>query len=127
MVNLQATRSENLSHSQYLDGNLSVQATHVQSPYPNQPAYTLTPGAQMHYKNMRVFNVSRLTFDSLLRITEGNIAPTSGPSFQGNETRSWTNDFTYLVGVLSLKLNTRIAKVGNTSVSSIMFSLSRPF
>lgn len=127
MINLQASRNEALSRSQFLEGNLTLQATHVQSPYPEQPAYTLTPSAEMHYKNMRVFNVSHLTFDSLLRITEGNIAPTNVTGNQGQETRSWTNDFAYMIGVLSLRLNTRIAKVGNTTVSSIIFVLTRPF
>jgi hypothetical protein len=127
MVNLAATRNEILSRSQSLSGDLSVQATHFQTPYPDQASYTLTPSAQMHYKNARLFNVSRLTFDSLLLLSEGNIAPTSSSMDQRNEVRSWRNDFTYLIGVLRTGLSTKIAKIGNTTASSIMFSLSRPF
>jgi hypothetical protein len=126
MVNLQASRSEALSRNESLQGNLTVQGTHSQQA--GQASYsTLTPSAELNYLNLRLLKVRDLTYNSVLRISEGNIAPVSYYVNQDQAIRSWTNDLDYKIGVLVLKLHTIIAVVRNTPRSTIMFMMNRPF
>jgi hypothetical protein len=126
MVNLTASRSETMSRNESLLGSLSMQASHSQLAGQNN-SNTITPSASLSYRHDRAFKVLHLSFQSLLRIDDTNIAPTK---YQGNEdqaTRSWENNFTYKIGRLNTQLRTRIATVNNTPQSSIMLSMDRPF
>lgn len=126
IINLQATRREALSRNESLGGSLTVQATHAQVSGITTPS-TLTPSAEMVYQNQRLFKVLHLTFESSLRIAEGNIAPREYLGYQDQATRSWDNNFTYYIGRLNLRLTTNMSKLGNTFRSSIIFMMNRPF
>lgn len=123
IINLQASRSEAISHNESLLGNLTVQATHTEIFGVQNSPTTITPNAEINYRNQRAFKVLHLTFESILRIADSNIVP----GHQDQATRSWENNFTYKIGRLNLRLTTRMAEIGNMFQSSIMFMMSRPF
>lgn len=127
MINLQASRSETLSRNESLQGNLTVQATRTKVSGTQDIPDTITPSAEMNYHHQRAFKVLHLTFDSILRIADTNIAPGQSPVSPNQATRSWDNNFDYKIGRLSLKLNTNMAKIGSTLQSSILFMMNRSF
>jgi hypothetical protein len=127
MINLQATSTESINSDESLQGNLTVQATHTEYGGRTNIPNTISPNAQMIYRNMRAFKVRRLTFESILLLADSNIASTSVPGYQNSPTRSWENNFAYSIGLLSLQLKTRVAILGNYSTSNIMFSMVRNF
>ncbi len=130
IINLQASSNENISIDEYLQGNLTVQATHTEyaglSGLSNIPN-TISPNAQIIYHNSRTFKVRRLTFESTLFLSDSNLAPTSTPGYLNSATRYWENNFRYSIGLLSLQLYTRVAIIGNYSSSNILFSAVRNF
>jgi hypothetical protein len=126
MINFQGNRGEAISRNESLDGNLTVQATRSRN-YDYGNIVTITPSSQINYRNLRTFKVLHLTFDSILRIADTNIAPTQLPTNPNTATRSWENNFTYSIGRTNLGLNTRVSKYGNTIYSSIFFRLMRQF
>jgi hypothetical protein len=126
MINLQATRSEAMSNNESLSGNLSAQATREVVPGRYVPN-TITPTAGMRYSNKRAFKVLHLTFDSILRIADTNIAPSQPQGYRDQATRYWDNNFAYYIGRLNLYLETRVALIGNTTQSSVTFRMVRPF
>lgn len=124
MINLQAGRSQAISSQESLQGNLTVQATHQETAYLQDIPDTVTPSANLNYRNLRTFKVRNLMFESLLRISNPNIAR----GFPYNQsTSSWENNFGYLIGRLTLRLETRLDMIGNNTLSLIRFRLSRPF
>jgi hypothetical protein len=127
MINLQVSSNESINSDESLDGNLTVQATHTQYTGRSNIPNTISPNAMMHYRNSRAFKIRRLSFDSILRVADTNIAPTSAPGYQNSPTRAWENNFKYSIGRLTLLLNTRVAIVGNYPTSNIMFSMARQF
>ena len=127
MINLQASRSEAMSRNESLQGSLTVQATHTQVSGTQDIPNTITPSAEMNYRHQRAFKVLHLTFDSILRIADTNIASAQPTGSPNQATRSWDNNFDYKIGRLSLKLNTNMAKIGDTLQTSIMFMMNRSF
>lgn len=127
MINLQASSNENISIDEYLQGNLTVQATHTEYAGISNIPNTISPNARMVYHNSRAFKVRRLTFESTLFLSDSNLAPTSTPGYLNSATRYWENNFQYSIGLLSLQLKTRVALVGNYSSSNILFSAVRNF
>lgn len=123
MINLQASRSEAISHNESLQGNLTVQATRQESGIQQNAPNTITPSAEMNYRNQRAFKVRNLVFDSILRIADSNISPGS----QDQATRSWDNNFAYRIGHLNIRLNTNMSMFNDTLRTSIMFMMSRGF
>ena len=126
MVNLQASRSEAMSRNESLRGSLTVQATHAQVSGINTPN-TITPSAEMNYRHQRAFKVLHLTFESILRIADTNIASTHNLETPNQATRTWDNNFDYKLGRLSLKLNTNMTKIGDILQTSIIFMMNRSF
>lgn len=126
MINLQATRSVAMSSHESLNGNLTIQATHQEYGLESSPN-TITPSAELVYDNNRAFKVKNLTYRSALRIADTNIAPMTPLGQQDVATRTWDNNFDYKIGRLTSLLHTRLAKLGNTTYSSIIFSINRVF
>jgi hypothetical protein len=127
MINLQAISGESINNDESLQGNLTVQAIHTEYGGMKNIPNTISPNAQLLYRNSRAFKVRRLTFESLLRVADSNIAPTTAPGFQNSPTRAWENNFFYSIGLLSIQLKTRVAIIGNYSTSNIQFSAVRSF
>lgn len=127
MINLQASRNESIGNNQSLHGSLTVQATHTQLAGVQNIPNTITPSAEMVYRNQRTFKVRHLTFESILLIADTNIAPTQGQGYQNQATRSWDNNFAYNIGRMNMRLDTRLAIIGNGTTSSIIFVMTRRF
>ncbi len=130
MVNLQASRSKAMNRNELWQGNLTVQATHAQrAAEQNSPnaANTITPSADLVYRHQRAFKVLHLSFESILRIADTNIAPAQYQGYQDQTTRTWDNNFDYKIGRLTMQLKTRVAKINNIPQSSIFFMVLRPF
>ncbi|MGA9667006.1 MAG: hypothetical protein WBQ69_11235 [Gallionella sp.] len=127
MVNLQASSNENISMDEYLSGNLTIQATHTEASGILAIPNTLSPNASMTYHNSRTFKVRRLNYDSILFLSDSNIAPSSTPGYLNAPTRYWENDFKYSIGQLSLQLQARVAIIGNSASSYLMFNAMRRF
>lgn len=130
MINLQATRSESISHNEELQGNLTVQTTNTRSelfPGSYSSRRTITPSASIRYFNLRTFKVLHLKFQSNLLIYDSNIASTQNLAEQNRATRQWDNNFDYQIGQTTMQLTTRIAQINNTPISKIFFSITRTF
>lgn len=125
MINLQASRTETISSNESLQGSLTVQATHIGSN--TNSLVTITPSAEMSYRNQRVYRVRNLSFVSSLRITDTNIAPTQIETYENQATRTWDNILAYKVGLLEMQLNARIATIYKNRESSIKFYITRRF
>jgi hypothetical protein len=123
MYNLQANRKEPLGRNQSLQGDLTVQATHLGSTNNSSYFDTITPSAAIKYSNGRAFNVKKLTFDSRLAISDSNISPES----QHAAARSWDNNFAYAVGQLNMLLKTRLSMAGTNVSTWVLFSIHRKF
>ena len=122
LVNLQASRSEAITRNESLHGNLTMQVTHSAS-----LPFTMTPTALLGYHHSRAFKVLHLAFDSNIAISDTNIAPTQNPLSPNQSARSWDNNFTYFIGRLKLRLETRLEKISNEVSSKIFFLMDRPF
>lgn len=121
MVNLQASRTENLNRNESLQGNLTLQATRSKQ---EAGLYrTLAPNAEARYHNSRTFKVRNLSYDSILRISDSNLVQVG----QNQATRIWMNNFTYRIGRLDMRLDSSIAKNNHIPQGSILFVMSRLF
>lgn len=130
MINLQASRSDALSHNEWLQGNLTVQATHTQTADmlgAHVTSNTITPSANVTYVNLRAFKVLHLRFESILQLYDTNIAPTQSFADPNKSTRIWDNNFDYQIGLTSMQLKTRIAEINNIPNYMIAFMMIRSF
>ncbi len=126
IINLQATRAQNISLHESLRGSLTVQGTHMNASVPS-PLFTISPSAEIGYFNQRIFMVRNLVLSSMLHISDSNIAPTQIQSYQNQATRSWRNNLDYKIGLLTMSLEATVARVYNATQSSIRFSMARSF
>lgn len=127
MINLQASRGEAMSRNESLQGSMTVQATHSEIAGQQSIPNTLTPSAEVTYRNRRAFKILRLNFESNVRIADTNIAPSQGYNARDQATRSWDNGFDYQIGRLTLRLSSRVAKIGSSISSSVFFMMGRAF
>jgi hypothetical protein len=126
MINLQATRTQTMNNNESLRGSLTVQGTHMVSSTPT-PLFTISPSAEIGYINRRVFKVRHLSLRSTLHISDSNIAPTQIQSYENQATRSWINNLDYKIGLLTTGLQATVARVYNSTQSSIYFFMARSF
>lgn len=125
LLNLQASRNENLSRNASWAGNLTIQA--VRQRTGATPVTTVaTSSADLSYRHMRAFGVPRLRFVSELRIYGDMPLPVLASPEQ-QETRSWENRLDYSIGRAQLRLSARIAEINNKQYSLLMFTLNRQF
>jgi len=123
LINLQATRTQSISAQEYLRGNLTAQATRQDSPSVINTPNTITTSADLNYQNNRTFKVRNLIFESILRLSDTGISLVS----RNQMTRTWDNNITYRIGRLNLRLESRLAMIGNSITSWISFTMLRPF
>jgi hypothetical protein len=130
LINLQASRIENLAHHQSLIGNLTLQASRSGAKGIQTTPFVASPSADLTYQNQRVFNVRNLTFESILRVVGADIILSSQnlPSQTQNQASvSWDNNMDYFIGRVKLRLLTRLAEVNNSRQSSLYFTMNRAF
>lgn len=125
LLNLQASRNENLSRNASWGGNLTIQAVR-QSTGAMPVATFTTSSADLSYRHMRVFGVPRLRFASELRIYGDAPLPLLASPEQ-QETRSWENRLDYSIGRTQLRLSGRLSEINKKQYSLLMFTLNRQF
>ena len=125
LLNLQASRNENLSRNASWGGNLTIQAVR-QSTGPMPVATYTTSSADLSYRHQRAFGVPRLRFVSELRIYGDTLLPLLASPEQ-QESRSWENRLDYSIGRVQLRLSARISEINNKQYSLLMFTLNRQF
>lgn len=124
LVNLQASRTENVARNQSLAGNLTFQAS--RSGANNLPAssFSANQSASLLYRNSRVFGVRNLVLTSSLMILSAGIST----SFINQSTKTWNNDLEYSIGRLQLGIKTTFTQFSNNQQqSSLLFNANRSF
>lgn len=128
LINLQASRNENLGHDQSLVGNLTLQGSRSGGGNSQTTPFIAAPSAELMYRHSRLFKVKNLDFDSILQVRGANITSSQDSTSQQNTASiSWDNDLHYFIGRLTMQLKTRLAEVSNILQSSILFNVNRSF
>jgi hypothetical protein len=129
MANFQA--SSNLPSGRYSSwaASLTIQAVRQHSSEAGtseNQGFTTNSSGSISYQNQRAFGVPRLHFVSDIRLNSQALLPLlNGPEEQA--TASWDNSLDYAIGRTQLRVNARIAKIGERINKSIMFTATRGF
>ncbi len=128
LINLQASRSEQVGRDQSLIGNLTIQGTRSGSRIVPGSPFITSPSADLTYHNMKLFHVKNLDFTSTLQLHGAEILSYKDPTYQPQpSTASWDNNLNYFIGRLKVALTTHVAEISNTLQSSILFTMNRSF
>ncbi|MBL0122579.1 MAG: hypothetical protein IPP88_07540 [Betaproteobacteria bacterium] len=132
LLNLQLTRTMELSRDRALSGNLTVQAARRSSQRPgfekalNDGKTETTASADLNYRHQNLFGVPRLVFYSQLRLNRQELVQALGVPGE-RELRSWENRLDYSIGRLETRFLTRIAEIDGTQHWLVMFRITRRF
>lgn len=133
LINLQATRSHELSRDSSWAGNLTVQRTRSRSNAPGPQLGTAADtgwrtvvSADLLYARQRLFGVPRLNFNSQLRANRDEVIEPFGPPTQ-RESLAWENRLDYRYGRLELRGVARVAEIDNRRHLLLMVRALRRF
>jgi len=128
LINLQASRSEQVGRDQTLVGSLTLQGTRSGSKVTPGSPFVASPSADLTYHNLRLFRVKNLDFISTLQIHGNQLMSYRDPTYQSAPaSASWDNNLNYFIGRLKVALTTHIAEISNTVQSSVLFTMNRSF
>jgi hypothetical protein len=133
LINLQATRSHELSRYSSWAGNLTVQRTRSRSEAPGMQLGTAADtgwrtvvSADLLYARQRLFGVPRLNFTSQLRANRDEVIEPFGPPTQ-RESFAWENRLDYGYGRLELRGVARVADIDDRRHLLLMVRALRRF
>lgn len=129
LLNLQASRNSPLSRSSSWSGNLTFQASRTKA---DADAVTaLLASGQLRYGNTRFMDIPRLRFSTELQISANDfISEDSRSTFDSSNDRlltEWRTRFSYLIGRLSLQLDTRTINTDGEVDKLVQIRLIRGF
>jgi hypothetical protein len=133
LINLQASRDQQMAHNQSLIGSLTIQGSRTGANNIPTTPFILSPSGNLNYRHQRLFAVKHLDFDSSLNIIGADIvalqgsAPQQDVSIQEHANTDWENNLTYVIGRLNMRLSARIAEVNQATQYSIFFHMNRSF
>ncbi len=118
-LNLQAQRSQELSRTSTLSGNLTVQATYQDFNGMNNND-TVTATGEVSYRSSDLFGVDRLRFLSDLRTSKAAVDT-------GIDRTEWENRLDYSIGLLNTSFSWRRIAVNDESFNLIYLQADRRF
>jgi hypothetical protein len=132
LINMQASRDQQMAHNQSLVGSLTLQGSRTGAKDHITTPFILSPSANLNYRHERLFAIKHLNFTSSLSVIGADIVASQGSSIDGASTQTyastdWTNELDYIVGRLRMHLKFRVAEINQTTQSSIYFNMNRSF
>jgi len=120
LVNLQLTRTQNLTRRSSLSGDVTAQSVRQKfSGQGDSETVTTTTGA-LNYKHSRLFGVPQLRFGSDLRLSRAS-------EDRGVDRSEWENRLDYSVGLVDTSASWRLIDAGEQDYDLVYFQVTRRF
>jgi len=130
LVNLQASRNQQLSRLSSLSGNLTVQASRSQMEDDSESGnWTTLASIDVLYRHHRFLGVPRLEFSSELNFRSENLIPLFEKAQGENERedRAWRNRLDYRIGRMEMSLRAHLNETDGQMNTVIYFQVRRNF
>jgi hypothetical protein len=132
LVNFQVSMSQVTGRYSTWNGNVTVQGTRQSRADAAGVAgaelgdFDVSTSAGVAYRNQRMFGVSRLSFESDLRINDNNYKTVLGGP-EDTVDKSWRNQFEYAIGRTRFKLIETWSEMAGRDSLMLLFTLERFF
>jgi hypothetical protein len=118
-----------------LSGNLTLQSSRSDRANVDDNSDTTngewlpTATINLSYQHRRAFDVPRLVFDSNLRFISNSYLPGVDEVRipDGRDDKSWDNRFQYAIGLMQLRLITRVSESRDQEQALLLFQVRRLF
>lgn len=120
LLNLQASRVQNVSQRSSLSGHVTVQAVRRSFPGETNHDFLTTATGQVNFEHQRLFGVPRLRFQSNLYMSKASLD-------EGVDRAEWENRLDYSIGLLLSSLSLRLMDDGQDQASLLYFRVTRRF
>ncbi len=131
LINLQATRTHELTQYSSWSGNLTIQSIRQRSELAgvsltSDRGFVTVASADLTYQHQKTFGIPRLRFFSQLRVNRDETLQALGTPLE-REQRSWENRLDYTIGRLESRLLFRLSEIDNERRYLLMWRLIRYF
>ncbi len=120
LINLQLSRTQNLSRRSSLTGNVTAQSVRQNFSAQNASETSTTTTGSVNYQHSRAFGMPRLRFGSDLRLSRASDS-------RGIDRSEWENRLDYSVGLVDTMASWRLIDAGEQDYSLVYFQVTRRF
>ena len=120
LVNLQLSRTQNLTRLSSLTGNLTGQSVRQSFSGQDGSETSTTTTGSLNYQHSRVFGVVRLRYGSDVRVSRAS-------KDSGVDRSEWENRLDYSVGLVDTRASWRLIDAGEQDYTLVYFQVTRRF
>jgi len=120
LVNLQVSRTQNLSRLSSLTGNITAQSVRQKFSGQDASETSTTTTGSLNYQHSRVFGVVRLRYGSDVRVSRAS-------RDSGVDRAEWENRLDYSVGLVDTRASWRLIDAGEQDYTLVYFQVTRRF
>ena len=120
LVNLQVSRTQNLTRLSSLTGNITAQSVRQKFSGQDVSETLTTTTGSLNYQHSRVFGVVRLRYGSDVRVSRAS-------KNSGVDRSEWENRLDYSVGLVDTRASWRLIDAGEQDYTLVYFQVTRRF
>ena len=120
LVNLQVSRTQNLTRLSSLTGNITAQSVRQKFSGQDASETSTTTTGSLNYQHSRVFGVVRLRYGSDVRVSRAS-------RDSGVDRAEWENRLDYSVGLVDTRASWRLIDAGEQDYTLVYFQVTRRF